>query len=57
MPWGADGYSPLDYTLMDPHWGTVQDWADAIQKMHDRGMYLVVDYTVSTLGNLINAKK
>ena len=38
MPWQADGYSALDFTLLDPHWGTVQDWADSIQKIHDRGM-------------------
>lgn len=38
MPWQADGYSSLDFTLLDPHWGTVQEWADAIQKIHDKGM-------------------
>ncbi|KAL7416221.1 putative alpha-1,3-glucan synthase [Mrakia frigida] len=53
MPWQADGYSTLDFTIFDPHWGTIQDWADAIQLIHNRGMYIVVDSTISTMGNLI----
>jgi alpha-1,3-glucan synthase len=36
MPWGADGYSPLDLSLLDEHFGNIQAWRDAI---HDRGMY------------------
>lgn len=38
MPWGADGYSPLDFTLLDPHYGTVQEWRDTIDLLHDNGM-------------------
>ncbi|CED84111.1 alpha--glucan synthase [Phaffia rhodozyma] len=53
MPWQADGYSALDFTLIDPHWGTVQDWANAINKIHSRGMYFIVDFTIGTMGNLI----
>lgn len=47
------GYSALDFTLIDPHWGTVQEWADAIDKVHERGMYFIVDFTVGTMGNLM----
>jgi alpha-1,3-glucan synthase len=39
MPWGADGYSPLDLSLLDEHFGTIQAWRDAITAIHDRGMY------------------
>jgi alpha-1,3-glucan synthase len=38
MPWGADGYSPLDFTLLDPHYGTVQEWRDMIDLLHSNGM-------------------
>ncbi|KAJ8521655.1 hypothetical protein ONZ45_g1682 [Pleurotus djamor] len=26
MPWQADSYSPLDFTVTDPHWGTLDEW-------------------------------
>jgi hypothetical protein len=38
MPWGADGYSPLDLSLLDPHYGTVRDWQNTIDALHDSGM-------------------
>lgn len=37
--WGADGYSPLDFSLLDQHFGDIQAWRDAIIAIHDRGMY------------------
>ncbi|KAL8830932.1 MAG: hypothetical protein Q9170_005506 [Blastenia crenularia] len=52
-PWGADGYSPLDLTLLDPHLGTVRQWQDLITDMHSRGMYVIVDNTMATMGDLI----
>lgn len=39
QPWGADGYSPLDLSLLDQHFGDIQAWRDAITAIHDRGMY------------------
>jgi alpha-1,3-glucan synthase len=39
MPWGADGYSPLDLSLLDEHFGNIQAWRGAITAIHDRGMY------------------
>ena len=53
FPWGADAYSPLDLTLLDPHFATISIWRDCIEEMHSRGMYVVVDNTMSTLGDLI----
>ncbi|ODQ52039.1 putative cell wall alpha-glucan synthase [Saitoella complicata NRRL Y-17804] len=53
QPWGADGYSPLDFTLLDPHFGTVEEWREMIQELHNRGMYLIMDLTVATLGDLV----
>ncbi|KAL8728257.1 MAG: hypothetical protein Q9181_005404 [Wetmoreana brouardii] len=52
-PWGADGYSPLDLTLFDPHLGTIQQWQDLIADMHARAMYVIVDNTMATMGDLL----
>ncbi|KAA1072159.1 Cell wall alpha-1,3-glucan synthase ags1 [Puccinia graminis f. sp. tritici] len=38
MPWQADGYSALDFTLLDPHYGTLAEWRAAIDKIHARGI-------------------
>jgi len=53
MPWAADGFSPLDLTLLDPHFGVIDVWRQCIAEMHDRGMYVVLDNTMATLGDLI----
>ncbi|KAF9053716.1 modular protein with glycoside hydrolase family 13 and glycosyltransferase family 5 domains [Hymenopellis radicata] len=53
MMWQADSYSPLDLTLLDPHWGTVSDWVDAIASIHAHNMYLMVDFTIGTMSDLI----
>lgn len=48
QPWQGDGYSPLDFTLMDRHHGQIQDWRNLIDAIHERGMYVVVDNTMAT---------
>lgn len=53
MPLTKLGYSPLDQTVLDPHWGTIADWRHVINEIHNRGMYLMVDFTVGTLGDLV----
>ncbi|KAF9464738.1 modular protein with glycoside hydrolase family 13 and glycosyltransferase family 5 domains [Collybia nuda] len=53
MLWQADSYSPLDFSVLDPHWGTIADWRDAIDHIHARGMYLMADFTVGTMADLI----
>lgn len=53
MPWQADGYSAIDFTTLDPHYGTLEDWAKLIDAMHARGMYLILDFTVGTMGDMI----
>ncbi|EPY51942.1 alpha-1,3-glucan synthase Mok11 [Schizosaccharomyces cryophilus OY26] len=53
LPWGADQYSPLDFTLLDPHLGTIADWRSTIEEMHKRDMYIIVDLTVATLSDLV----
>jgi len=48
VPWASDGYSPLDLTLLDHHFGTIAEWQAAITEIHRRGMYVVMDNTMST---------
>lgn len=53
MPWQADSYSPIDFTILDPHWGQISDWIAFIDEVHARGMYIMMDFTVGTMGDLI----
>lgn len=47
------GYSPLDFSVLDPHWGTLADWQQTIDTIHAKGMYIMVDFTVGTMGDLV----
>lgn len=51
--WGSDGYSPLDLTLLDHHHGTIETWRAVIADIHSRGMYVMLDNTFATMGDLI----
>ncbi|KAK5244673.1 Cell wall alpha-1,3-glucan synthase ags1, partial [Exophiala xenobiotica] len=53
LPWSGDGYGPLDFTLLDHHHGTIQDWRDTVTAIHERGMYVILDNTLATMGDLI----
>lgn len=53
QPWAADSYSPLDLTLLDHHFGDIEAWRQAINEIHARGMYVIMDNTMATLGDLI----
>ena len=54
MMWGVPlGYSPLDFTVLDPHWGTLSDWQNVIDEIHSRGMYIMSDFTVGTMADMI----
>ncbi|KAL2134918.1 hypothetical protein VTI74DRAFT_10410 [Chaetomium olivicolor] len=53
QPWSADSFSPLDLTLLDSHFGTIAEWRQAIDEIHKRGMYVVLENTMSTMGDLI----
>lgn len=56
MPWQSDSYSALDFTLLDPHFGTLEEWRATIDKIHAKGMYVMLDMTVNTLGDRIGFK-
>ncbi|KAK0731957.1 alpha amylase [Lasiosphaeris hirsuta] len=53
QPWGADSYSPLDMTLLDAHFGDVAKWQAAVDEIHKRDMYVILDHTMATMGDLI----
>ncbi|KAF7778692.1 CAZyme family GH13 [Agaricus bisporus var. burnettii] len=53
MLWQADSYSPLDFSVLDPHWGKISDWRHLIDEIHARGMYFMADFTVGTMSDLI----
>lgn len=48
QPWGSDGYSALDTTLLDQHLGNIDAWRKAITEIHSRGMYIIFDNTIAT---------
>ena len=48
LPWAYDGYSPVDTTLLDMHYGTLEDWRRAIDEIHKRDMYVLMDNTLAT---------
>ncbi|KAK5088183.1 Cell wall alpha-1,3-glucan synthase ags1 [Lithohypha guttulata] len=53
QPWTYDSYSPLDLTILDWHFGDIAKWREAVNAIHDRGMYVVLDNTFATLGDLL----
>ncbi|KAK0625064.1 hypothetical protein B0T17DRAFT_617200 [Bombardia bombarda] len=53
QPWGADSYSPIDLTLLDMHYGDIETWQTAVDEIHKRGMYVVMDNTMATMSDLI----
>ena len=53
QPWAGDGYGPLDFTLLDHHHGEISQWQDFIDHAHSLGMYIIMDNTVSTMGDLL----
>ncbi|KOS40296.1 hypothetical protein ACN38_g8832 [Penicillium nordicum] len=56
LPWAYDGYSPVDTTLLDMHYGTLDDWRRTVDEIHKRNMYVLMDNTLATLSNLIGFK-
>jgi alpha-1,3-glucan synthase len=53
MPWSSDGFGALDFTLLDHHHGMIEDWRALITEIHRRGMYVIIDNTLGTMGDLL----
>ncbi|KAH8886391.1 putative cell wall alpha-1, 3-glucan synthase [Thozetella sp. PMI_491] len=56
LPWGVDSYSPVDLTLLDQHFGNITMWQKMVKEAHDRGMYVILDHTMSTMSDLLAFK-
>lgn len=39
---------PLDMTLLDFHHGNLATWQQMVSEVHRRGMYVILDHTMST---------
>lgn len=53
MPWSSDGFGALDFTLLDHHHGLIDDWRNLITEIHRRDMYVLLDNTLGTMGDLL----
>ena len=53
---GYHGYWAQDFTKVDPHVGTLQDYRLLSDALHRRGMYLVQDIVVNHTGNYFYIK-
>ncbi|KAF2194680.1 glycosyltransferase family 5 protein [Zopfia rhizophila CBS 207.26] len=53
MPWSSDGFGALDFTLLDHHHGKIEDWRALVTEMHRRDMYVILDNTLGTMGDLL----
>ena len=53
MPWSSDGFGALDFTLLDHHHGKIEEWRALITEIHRRGMYVIFDNTLGTMGDLL----
>ncbi|KAK3376860.1 alpha-1,3-glucan synthase [Lasiosphaeria ovina] len=53
LPWQSDSYSPVDLTLLDAHFGNIDEWRRLITAIHERGMYVLLDNTVATMSDLL----
>jgi alpha-1,3-glucan synthase len=51
-PWESDGFSPFDLTILDHHFGNVTEVRAAIDAIHARGMYVIVENTFATMANM-----
>jgi alpha-1,3-glucan synthase len=50
--WGTDGFSPYDLTILDHHHGTLSEIRNAIQKIHDKGIWVIVENTFATMADI-----
>lgn len=51
-PWGTDGFSPYDLTILDHHHGTLSEARNAIQKIHEKGIWVIVENTFATMADM-----
>ncbi|WP_141732949.1 alpha-amylase family glycosyl hydrolase [Oligoflexus tunisiensis] len=54
---GYHGYWPLDFTTVDPHWGTEEDFRNLVDAAHQRGMKLFVDVITNHTADVISYRE
>ena len=53
-PWEMDSFSPYDLTILDHHFGNVTQVRDAISKIHEKGIWVVMENTFATMSDLLS---
>jgi glycosidase/enterochelin esterase-like enzyme len=48
---GWHGYWAVDFSKVDPHMGTLEDYKDLSHALHQNGMYLIQDIVANHVGN------
>lgn len=49
-PYNYHGYSALDFTQLNEHFGAEQDFINLVTEMHNRGMWIMVDVVANHVG-------
>ncbi len=54
---GYHGYWASDFTKVDPHMGTLEQYQKFVKEAHDKGLYVIQDIVVNHLGDYQQIKK
>lgn len=54
---GYHGYWASDFTKVDPHMGTLQQYQNFVKEAHEKGLYVIQDIVVNHLGDYQQIKK
>jgi glycosidase len=54
---GYHGYWTLDFTTVDPHWGTEDDFKSLVDEAHKRGMKLFIDVITNHTADVISYRE
>ncbi|MDQ3231318.1 MAG: alpha-amylase family glycosyl hydrolase, partial [Pseudobdellovibrionaceae bacterium] len=54
---GYHGYWTLDFTTVDPHWGTEEDFQSLVDEAHKRGMKLFIDVITNHTADVISYRE
>jgi alpha-1,3-glucan synthase len=53
LPWDSHYYNPYDFSVIDQHLGNLAAYRRMIDAAHAKGLYVMIDLTVNTAGNLL----
>lgn len=49
------GYYTMDFSSVDPHWGTLDELRHFVDAAHRRGIYVVIDVVFNHMGRLVTS--